>query len=181
MGVAAICSMFNFRKQAIVLNSAPRLWRSALRALHVSVWLLTAATAVPAVALAAPHTDDELIALVRTAIEKQDYDAIEPLIFWQGSGPRNKRLVAMQIRHGLGRPVKSVSLEPAGPNIGVEALQGHDDYELNMPVSHLLRIAFSDGEAQPGQGDPGTVFLIGKADGEYRIALVVRKPGAAGK
>ena len=134
------------------------------------------AAIVPAVA--APHSEAELIALVRTAIEQQDYDSIESLIFWQGSGPRNKRLVAMQIRHGLGRPVKSIKLEPAGPDIATEALQQHTDYQLNMPVTHLLRIAFSDGEGQPGQGDPGTVFLIGQSGGEYKIALVVKKPEA---
>ena len=95
---------------------------------------------------AAPRTEDELITLVRAAIEKQDYDAIEPLVNWQGSGPRNKRLVAMQIRHGLGRPVKSIKLEVAGPETASEVLQAHTDYELNMPVTHLLRVAFADGE-----------------------------------
>jgi hypothetical protein len=125
---------------------------------------------------AAPRTEDELIALVRTAIEKQDYDAIEPLVNWQGSGPRNKRLVAMQIRHGLGRPVKSIKLEPAGPDVTADVSAQHPDFALNMPVTHLLRVAFADGEGQPGQGDPGTVFLIGQSsEGEFRIALVVRK------
>lgn len=130
-------------------------------------------------ASAAPRTDDELVALVRTAIEKQDYDSVESLINWDGSGARNKRLVAMQIRHGLGRPIRSIALEPAPANIGTQALQQHNDYELNMPVSHLLRIAYADGEGQPEQGDPGTVFLIGKTDGEFRIALVVKKPVTA--
>jgi hypothetical protein len=129
---------------------------------------------------AAPHTEDELIALVRTAIEKQDYDSIESMVFWQGSGPRNKRLVAMQIRHGLGRPIKSIKLEAAGPDVTAQVSGQNPDYQLNMPITHLLRVAFADGEGQPGQGDPGTVFLIGQSEGEYRIALVVRK-AAAGK
>ena len=124
---------------------------------------------------AAPRSEDELIALVRAAIESQDYDAIEPLVNWQGSGPRNKRLVAMQIRHGLGRPIKSIKLEAAGPDVTADVSNQHPDFALNMPISHLLRVAFADGEGQPGQGDPGTVFLIGKSEGEYRIALVVRK------
>lgn len=126
-------------------------------------------------AAAAPRTEEDLITLVRTAIEKQDYDAIEPLVNWQGSGPRNKRLVAMQIRHGLGRPIKSMKLEAAGPDVADQVGAQHPDFQINMPITHLLRIAFGDGEGQPGQGDPGTVFLIGQADGEFRIALVVRK------
>ena len=125
---------------------------------------------------AAPRTEDELITLVRTAIEKQDYDAIEPLVNWQGSGPRNKRLVAMQIRHGLGRPVKSIKLEAAGPDVTEQVGAQHPDFQINMPITHILRIAFGDGEGQAGQGDPGTVFLIGQSAGEFRIALVVRKP-----
>jgi hypothetical protein len=129
-------------------------------------------------AAAAPRNADELIAQVRAAIEKQDYESIEPLVNWQGSGPRNKRLVAMQIRHGLGRPIKKIALEPAGAEVAAQVIQ-HPDYQLNMPVTHLLRIAFSDGEGQPGQGDPGTVFLIGQSEGEFRIALVVKKPAAA--
>ena len=126
-------------------------------------------------AAAAPRTEEDLITLVRTAIEKQDYDAIEPLVNWQGSGPRNKRLVAMQIRHGLGRPVKSIKLEAAGPDVTEQVGAQHPDFQINMPITHLLRIAFGDGEGQPGQGDPGTVFLIGQSEGEFRIALVVRK------
>ena len=141
--------------------------------------LLMAIVGPAAPAAAAPQTADELIALVRTAIEKQDYDSVESLINWQGSGPRNKRLVAMQIRHGLGRPIRSIGLEAAPADIGVQALQQHEDYELNMPVSHLLRVAFSDSEGQPGQGDPGTVFLIGKSGNDFKIALVVRKTPVA--
>ena len=153
----------------------PNKWRGgASRPFRLFASTLMLFAALPA--SAAPRNADELIAQVRSAIEKQDYDSIESLVNWRGSGPRNKRLVAMQIRHGLGRPIKKIGLEAAGANTAIEVLQAHEDYELNMPVTHLLRIAFADGEGEPGQGDPGTVFLIGQSDGEYRIALVVRKP-----
>ena len=129
-------------------------------------------------AAAAPRSEQELVAEVRAAITAQDYGAFEKIVFWQGSSPRNTRSVAMQIRHGLGRAVKSVTLEPAGPEVETEVtvVPGGQPYQVNLPVTHILRIAYGDGEGQPGQGDPGAVFLIGKSDGEYRIALVVRKP-----
>jgi hypothetical protein len=129
-------------------------------------------------AFAAPKTSDELVAQVRAAIETQDYDAFDKLVVWDGLGPRAKRLVAMQIRHGLGRPIRSIRLEKADDDIvrQVTEVQGGDNkYALNLPVTHILRIAYADGEAQPGQGDPGAVFLIGASGGELRIALVVRK------
>ena len=129
-------------------------------------------------ASAAPRSEQELVAEVRAAIAAQDYGAFEKLVFWQGSSPRNTRSVAMQIRHGLGRPVKSVTLEPASPEVEKEVtvVPGGQPYQLNLPVTHTLHIVYADGEGQPGQGEPGAVFLIGKSDGEYRIALVVKKP-----
>lgn len=128
------------------------------------------------VALAAPReppkSQDGLIAEVRLAIEKGDFEAIENIVLWTDVSPYRRRVISSQIRHSLGRPIHSIALEEADIETRRE-LQNLRNLRLNLPVSDLLRVTFgdSDGSAE----EPATVFLIGKLEGAYRIALLVKK------
>ncbi|MCK9910360.1 hypothetical protein MXD81_14540, partial [Microbacteriaceae bacterium K1510] len=86
--------------------------------------------------------------------------------------PYKRRIIASQIRHSLGRPIHTIVLEEADVETRRD-LQNLRNLRLNLPVSDLLRVTFSD--AENSTEEPSTVFLIGKLDGAYRIALLVKK------
>jgi hypothetical protein len=152
-------------------------WRGAVRlSFALALAALTAAARAEAGDL--PRTEEELVQQVRTALVARDMAAFEQLINWEGARGVKRRIVSFQVRHGFGRPIRSVALEPfpAGGLRGVEAL---GTLKANMPVSHRLRIVF-DEPATAEHGNPPTdLFLVGKADGVFRIALVVRDEKAA--
>jgi hypothetical protein len=118
------------------------------------------------------RTEQELIERVRAAIGDKDLDSISELVNWEGAAPIRRRIVTFQINYALGRPVKSVGLEPL-PEAALQEVEAQGRLRANMPVSHRLRVVFDE----PGESgsQPASVFLIGKIDGAYRIALVVRK------
>ena len=45
---------------------------------------------------------------------------------------------------------------------------------VNMPVTHRVRVTFDEPPLEKTGRQPTSVFLVGKQDGAYRIALVVR-------
>lgn len=119
-----------------------------------------------------PTTQDALVAEVRHAIETGDFSTFEQLVLWTDVGAYKRRVIASQIRHSLARPIRSIQVEEADIETRRE-LQNLRNLRLNLPVSELLRVTFSDSGSDPVA--PATVFLIGKLNGAYRIALLVKK------
>ena len=83
---------------------------------------------------------------------------------------------AFQIRRGLGRPIQSISFEDF-PENGLDAAKESGKLQLNMPVTHRVRVVYDESPINDAGKRPTSVFLVGKRDDVYRIGLVVRKPG----
>jgi hypothetical protein len=133
---------------------------------------MAAHSAVPAATSDLPTTPHELVAEVRRAIEQGDFPAFERLVFWNDVSAFKRRVIASQIRHSLSRPIERIELESADVQTRME-LQNLLNLRLNLPVSDLLRVTFGDGAGEPDA--PATVFMVGKLNGAYRIALLVKK------
>ncbi|MGI9450442.1 MAG: hypothetical protein ACR2QH_07390 [Geminicoccaceae bacterium] len=152
-----------------------RIFKTASRitALGVVVCFL----AISGVALSAaqdlPRTDDELVSTIRDAIEARDYERIEELVNWEGAGKIKRRIVAFQIRRGLGREIESIAIEDF-PEGGMDHVNEIEHLRVNMPVTHQVRVIYDEPPINDDGKLPTSVFLIGKQDGAYRIALVVR-------
>jgi len=121
-----------------------------------------------------PRSEDELKATVRAAIESGDYATFEQLVFWDGAGKIKKRVVAYQVRRGLGRQVREISFAPFDAQT-LHELKTNQRHRLNMPVTHELRVVFDEPPVNDAGMPPTSVFLVGKRDEVYRIALMVRK------
>jgi hypothetical protein len=133
---------------------------------------ITALIAVsPASAREPPKTEQELVDRVRAAIAERDLDSMSELINWEGAATIKRRIVNFQVRYGLGRPVRSIALEPF-PEGGLREIEARGTLKANMPVSHRLRVVF-DESGENGIA-PASIFLIGKIGDEFRIALVVQ-------
>ena len=121
-----------------------------------------------------PKTVDELVAIVKSAVEAKDFEAIDHVVNWMGISDYKRREFSTQIRHGLGRPIAKVELEQIDDET-MRALRNIKLHKLNMQVSHILRITYADGEA--GGVTPAGVYLIGRMEEAYRIALLVKEKG----
>ena len=119
-----------------------------------------------------PRTEAELVEAVRTALLDRDEAAFDALINWDGAGEIKQRIVRFQVRSTFGRPIRSIELQPF-PEGGLDHLGAGGGLAANMPVSHRLRVEF-DEPPRPGGGAPADVFLVGRQDETYRIALVNR-------
>ena len=119
-----------------------------------------------------PRTEAELVETVRTALLDRDEETFDALINWDGAGEIKQRIVRFQVRSTFGRPIRSIELQPF-PDDGLESLGAGGTLAVNMPVSHRLRVEF-DEPPRAGGGAPADVFLIGRQDEAYRIALVNR-------
>lgn len=122
-------------------------------------------------ALAVPATEGDLVAKVRAALANRDLDFFEKnLIDWDGARKRTQRLTLFQIRECFGRPIKSVGLEPLKADPATPLVP--DGYRTNLPVTHLLRIAF-DEQHGPDES-PACVFMLSKdPKASYRMVLVL--------
>jgi hypothetical protein len=141
--------------------------RSALLAAAL-LWLL------PAAAAELPKTGEELVATLRGAIESRDYERIEALVNWDGAGTIKRRVVAFQIRHGLGRPIREIVLEPI-PGDGLDAAQlASVGLKPNMALSEQVRVVYDEPPVDASGRPPASVFLVGRQDGAYRIGLVIQ-------
>ncbi len=120
---------------------------------------------------AQPTTGGELVGAVRTALETRDLEALDELVNWEGASKYRQRAVTFQLRYGLGRPIRSIALEPF-PKDGFDVIEKRGTMKPNMPVSHQLRVVFDEPDNAYGK-PPTALFLIGREDEAYKIALVV--------
>lgn len=121
-----------------------------------------------------PKTVEDLVAIVKKAVETKDFEAIDHVVNWMGISDYKRREFSTQIRHGLGRPIAKVELEQIDDET-MRALRNIKLHKLNMQVSHILRVTYADGEA--GGVTPAGVYLIGRMEETYRIALLVKEKG----
>ncbi len=120
-----------------------------------------------------PADSDQLVATIRQAIEDSSYEQLEELVFWKGAGKIKKRIIRFQLNRNLGRPVKSIAFEDF-PVDGMAALEATGKLEANMQVTNKVRVVFDEDPINDAGKLPTTVFVVGKKEGVYRIALVVR-------
>lgn len=120
-----------------------------------------------------PKTGDELVATLRSAIETRDYESIEALINWEGAGTIKRRVVAYQVRHGLGRPIREIVLEPIPGNGFAEDLAPLG-LQPNMELSERVRVVYDEPPVDASGHLPASVFLVGREDDGYRIGLVIQ-------
>lgn len=121
-----------------------------------------------------PTTDEQLVETVRTAIGERDLEAFEELINWDGATKMRRRVVTFEVRHALGRPIRSIALEPF-PADGLASVEARGTLKVNMPVTKQLRIVFDEPAIDGLDKPPTAVFLVGRMEEAYRIALVVRR------
>ena len=124
-----------------------------------------------------PTTDDQLVGTVRQALLDHDLAVFDELVNWDGASTMKRRLVTYQMRYGFGRPIRSIGLEPF-PETAQRTLDQEGTFKTNMPVTQQLRIVFDEPDTRYGH-PPTALFLIGRQDDAYRIALVVpvKPPG----
>lgn len=120
-----------------------------------------------------PRTDEELVDRIRTAIDTKDYGPLEEMVYWEGAGKIKRNIVAFEIRRGLGRKIDSITFEDF-PEEGMAKIKAMDKLRVNMPVTNRVRVTFDEPPINDQGKLPTSVFLVGKKDGAYRIALVVR-------
>ena len=81
-----------------------------------------------------------------------------------------------QVRECFGRQIKSVGLEPLKPDPTTPLVP--DGYRTNLPVTHLLRIAFDEQHA-PDE-NPSCVFMLSKdPTASYRMGAAAEVSRAA--
>jgi len=97
----------------------------------------------------------------------------EELVYWEGAGKIKRNIVAFEIRRGLGRKIDSITFEDF-PEDGMAKIEAMDKLRINMPVTNRVRVTFDEPPINDQGKPPTSVFLVGKRDGAYRIALVVR-------
>jgi hypothetical protein len=120
-----------------------------------------------------PRTDQELIDRIQTAIDAKDYGPLEELVYWEGAGKIKRNIVAFEIRRGLGRKIDSITFENF-PEDGMDKINAMERLRVNMPVTNRVRVTYDEAPINESGKQPTSVFLVGKKDGAYRIALVVR-------
>lgn len=120
-----------------------------------------------------PGEPETMAAEIRSAIEARDYQRFEELVLWKDVGKIKKRVVAFQIRRGLGREIESVTLEGLDQN-AVQEMLADGRHKLNMPVSQKVRVVYAEAAINDSGKKPTSVFLIGKHKDAYRIGVVVR-------
>ena len=120
-----------------------------------------------------PKTDQDLLKTIRTAIDTKDYEQLEELVYWEGAGKIKRNIVAFEIRRGLGRAVDSITFEDF-PEHGMAKIDAMEKLRVNMPVTNRVRVVYDEPPINDDGKRPTSVFLIGKMEGAYRIALVVR-------
>lgn len=146
--------------------------RGAGRVRFALAFLLVGASSAVAAGLF-PKTEEQLIAIVSTAIAERDMGTFDELINWEGASPIKRRIVGFEVRRGLGRPIRSVSVEPF-PHDGLRKMEADGALKANMPVTHQLRVVYDEPPMESFGIAPTAVFLIGREGDTFRIALVVR-------
>lgn len=142
-----------------------------LRHLHLVATAGLLVAGHPASARELPRSEAELVETVRTALLNRDMEAFEELINWEGAGAIKRRVVTFQVRHGFGRPIRSIAVEPF-PAGGLDELEARGTLRANMPISRQLSVVFDEPVTEFGR-PPTAVFLIGQQGEVLRIGLVV--------
>ena len=151
-----------------------RFFRTASRQIGLgAVACFFAAGMAFAAAQELPQTDQELIDRIRSAIDAKDYAPLEELVYWEGAGRIKRNIVAFEIRRGLGRKIDSITFEDF-PEDGMAKIEAMDKLRVNMQVTNRVRVIYDEPPFRNDGKQPTSVFLVGKKDGAYRIALVVR-------
>ncbi|MEZ5824947.1 MAG: hypothetical protein R3C97_09450 [Geminicoccaceae bacterium] len=143
-----------------------------LRALGLAAAFWTIASLQP-VAAELPKDADGMLADIRGAIEARDYERFEELVLWKDVGKIKGRVVAFQIRRGLGRAVESISLEPVSQE-AIDRMLADGRHKINMPVTEKIRVVYAEPPNEKTGKKPTSVFLVGKHKDAYRIGVVVR-------
>jgi hypothetical protein len=125
----------------------------------------------PAVGSELPKTEDQLVATVQNALIDRDMSVFSKLVNWNQARPFRQRAVKAQISTAFGRPIRSVTLE-AFPVDGLQEVEARGTLKANMNVSHQLRIVFDEPDNEFGTA-PTDLFLVGRDQEGYRIALIV--------
>lgn len=118
-----------------------------LRVIALSLGIIAAGAFVPAQATEenVPQragTKDELVTLVRTAIEKENFSMIDNIVNWQGVSNYKRRVFSSQILHALGRPISKIEVEDADqdPHKPFENEKSHAKYGCDAsPARDILR------------------------------------------
>ena len=108
-----------------------------------AVLILVAAGTGQAAVESLPTSDAELVATVRSAIIESDMATFDQLINWDGASKMARRVVTFSVRHGLGRPIRSIALEPF-PADGLAKIEAQGKKHANMPVTNQLRVVFDE-------------------------------------
>jgi len=149
-----------------------RLPRRSLRGLFApGVCVLMLALPVAAAPANLPRDGDALVAVIRAAIETSDYEALEGLVLWKNAGEIKKRIVRFELNRNLGRPIRSIGIEPF-PEHGLDAAIATGKLAPNMEVTHRVRVVFDEPPVEATGKPPTSVFLVGLHGDSYRIALV---------
>ncbi len=120
-----------------------------------------------------PRTDDDLVETIRSAMVAKDFEPFEQLVNWEGAGKIKRRIVRFEIRRGFGRKIDKIDIEDF-PKDGLAKIEAMEKLRVNMPVTHRVRVTFDEPPLERTGRQPTSVFLVGKQDGAFRIALVVR-------
>jgi hypothetical protein len=160
-------------EQDQLIGRASRAPGRAIAALAAAMLFVLTAVGSLAAAKALPATDAALVETIQTAIDARDYGAFEDLVYWEGAGKIKRRIVAFEIRRGLGRKIERIALEDF-PKDGLAKVEAMPQLRVNMPVTHRVRVTYDEPPINDQGKLPTSVFLVGKKDGAYRIALVVR-------
>ena len=118
-----------------------------------------------------PKDGEALVSMIRTAIETSDYDTFERLVLWKDAGEIKHRVVRFQLNRNLGRPIRSIAIEPF-PEHGLDAAVATGKLAPNMEVTHRVRVVFDEPPVAATGKPPTSVFLVGLHGDAYRIALV---------
>jgi hypothetical protein len=154
-----------------MMDGARPVFRIWLAAGSLGLCGLLAGSAVAAETAALPTTDQQLLSTVRTALEQHDLDTFNELVNWDGASKMRRRAVTYQLRYGFGRPIRSITLEPS-PADQLHAMESAGRFRANMPVEQQIRVVFDEPDTSFGK-PPTALFLVGKEEDGYRIALVV--------
>ena len=119
---------------------------------------------------ALPSDPDGLVDFVTGALRARDEEAFERLVNWDGVRLPRRRLTLYQIRTTFGRPIKAATVEDF-PSDGLAEVESRGTFKPNMAITERLRIVFDETSDDP-EAPPTNVFLVGRKDGVYRIAVL---------
>ncbi len=127
-----------------------------------------------------PFSAPELSTQFKTAHEARNYDLITSLINWDGVRKPMKKKIEVYTTATFGLPINSISIEEVPADQFQKVNFGSKTFKPNMTVSHLMKVHFDIDKSVPEATDKDTaVYLLGKKDDHYMIAVYVKEGGSA--